>query len=303
MQSAGYLSAEYAESLREFGDPVRLPRSGGWILRRRIPGTGFDDAMGIYPFMSCSDWTGLADDVADLARRDFVSLTLVTDPFSTLDSRSLSTIFPDRMIHFKNHHVNDLEDAGLGAVSSRNLRYARRASDSVSIECVPHPPSVVEEWIALYDHLIRRHEITDLRAFSPDSHRAQATVPGAVYMRAAIDGEAVGMHIWYVQDGVAHSHLTALNDRGYDVRAAYALKAEAIRTFTGEVKWLNNAGGGGGPEANDGLTRFKRRWSSSTRPSYLCGRIFDETAYRALTTAAGAENSTYFPAYRTGEFG
>jgi hypothetical protein len=41
----GYLRPGYAESL-EFGTPRELPRCGGWVLERQIPGFPDQDAMG-----------------------------------------------------------------------------------------------------------------------------------------------------------------------------------------------------------------------------------------------------------------
>jgi len=62
-----YAHAGYAASLAEFGEPVFLPRSGGWILRRRIDGSPFSDAMGPYPLFFCPNWSGLGEDLSELA--------------------------------------------------------------------------------------------------------------------------------------------------------------------------------------------------------------------------------------------
>jgi len=47
----GYLHHSYADSLAEFGTPYLLPKSGGWILKRQIPGFTYSDGMGCYPFL------------------------------------------------------------------------------------------------------------------------------------------------------------------------------------------------------------------------------------------------------------
>ena len=76
----GYLHADYARSLAEFGTPRELPRSGGWILERKIPGFNAYDAMGCYPLFCCKDWSRLQGDIAEL-QSELVSLSLVPDPF------------------------------------------------------------------------------------------------------------------------------------------------------------------------------------------------------------------------------
>ena len=45
----GYAHPDYPLSLKESGEPYELPRCGGWILIRPIPGTIYEDAMGCYP--------------------------------------------------------------------------------------------------------------------------------------------------------------------------------------------------------------------------------------------------------------
>jgi hypothetical protein len=68
------------------------------------------------------------------------------------------------------------------------------------------------------------------------------------------------------------------------------------------VRWLN-LGAGAGLQAggDDGLTRFKRGWSTGTRQSWFCGRIFDQRRYDRAVRGAGS--GSYFPAYRHGELG
>lgn len=96
----GYAHPEYALSLREFGDPRELPRSGGWILVRPIPGTPYKDAMGCYPFFLCRDWKKLHEDIQDVGS-DLVSLSLVVDPFSGVEPAYLEQYF-DLVEPFKN---------------------------------------------------------------------------------------------------------------------------------------------------------------------------------------------------------
>src|SRR5262245_53284875 len=95
----GYASAEYAQSLSEFGEPIYLRRSGGWLLKRRIAGSERSDAMGPYPLFVCADWAGLADDLREL-QAHLVSVCLVADPFGEFDDKLLGATF-DRSIRFK----------------------------------------------------------------------------------------------------------------------------------------------------------------------------------------------------------
>src|SRR5229473_8652620 len=96
----GYAHPGYAASLSEFGTPRLLPRSGGWILERRIPGCQERDAMGCYPLFACQHWSQLHADLDEIGS-ELVSVTLVTDPFGGYQEGLLRQCFPDQVVPFK----------------------------------------------------------------------------------------------------------------------------------------------------------------------------------------------------------
>jgi len=299
----GYPHASYAESLSEFGTPRQLPRSGGWILQREIPGFPDRDAMGCYPLFACRDWAGLEADLNEL-RGELVSLAMVTDPFGNYCEDQLRRCFPDVMFAYKDHFVVDLSLPVHDHVSPHHRRNVARAQKSVDVRWCEVPSRALDTWAALYDGLIERHGIRGIRAFSRRSFAAQLSVPGMTAFEAVHRDRTVGMLLWYVQGAVAYYHLGAHNDVGYDTRASFALFWRALEHFARRgLRWLDLGAGAGTRQAADGLTRFKRGWSTGTRPAYFCGRIFQPSAYRAITNSAGVSAETdYFPAYRQGEF-
>src|SRR5437762_10081377 len=108
-ERTGYLSAAYADSLAEFGAPLQLVRSGGWILKRAIPGTSDEDATSCYPLFLCRDWKALADDLHALDGQ-VVTMSAVTDPFGGYDNADLRRAFRDVVKPFKEHWIVDLRD-------------------------------------------------------------------------------------------------------------------------------------------------------------------------------------------------
>jgi hypothetical protein len=298
----GYLHPAYAASLAEFGVPRALPGSGAWVLERPIADTAARDAMGCYPLFTCRDWSRLADDVE--AHLDgLVSLVVVTDPFGAYDLGDLRRCFPDLVRPFKEHHTVDLEQPLDRLVHPHHRRNARRALRTVSAERVECPPAALHEWTALYDNLIARHRIRGIATFSRTSFREQLGVPGLVAFRAVQAGEVVGMVLWYVQNDVGYYHLAAYSDAGYSANASFALFWTAMEHFAGSgVRALDlGAGAGLTADPDDGLTRFKRGWSTGTRTAYLCGRILDPSAYGRLVADRGVPPTAFFPAYRQRE--
>jgi len=300
---SGYASAEYAAALAEYGTPRQLLVSDGWILERPIPNSPLRDAMGCYPLFACQSWAGLATDLEDLAG-ELVCISLVTDPLGQYDAALLNRCFPDIARPFKEHFVVELTVPVYEYLSGHHQRNVRRALDAVTVEPAQNAAHFGSEWVALYENLVKRHGIVGIAAFSRQSLLRQLAVPGAVALRARYSGATVGMLIWYVMGEVAYYHLGAYNDAGYELRASFALFWTAIEYFRAQgVRWLGlGAGAGVQSSGEDGLSRFKRGWATGTRTAYLCGRIFNQKAYDQLTTHGTAVATSYFPAYRFGEF-
>lgn len=302
----GYLSADYARALSEFGQPRQLSRSGGWLLERSIAETPDRDALGCYPLFTCHDWPGLQADLAALGS-DLVSVGLVTDPFGNYSEEQLRANF-DRVVRFKEHFLVDLERAPETYVSSHHRYYARKSLKTARVERCVDPLMHLDEWVSLYQVLVERHQLRGLKAFSRASFAKQLQVPGLVMFRmTGGDGnELLALQLWFVQGEVAYSHLTAFADAAYKQRSSYGLYWAAIDLWrqeeTGRVRWLNlGAGAGATSDAKDGLTEFKRGWSTETRPAYFCGKVLNATRYDELSQLRGPHGTNYFPAYRAGE--
>jgi hypothetical protein len=189
-------------------------------------------------------------------------------------------------------------------VCQHHQRNARKGLDNLYVERCWNPAQALDDWTRLYAHLIQRHDIKGITAFSRAAFARQFEVPGLVVFQALDRGTPVGMLLWYVQDNVAYYHLGAHNEVGYELRSSFALFWHAIEYFrAGGVQWLDlGASPGVNGTATDGLTRFKRGWATGTRTAYFCGRIFDPGTYHRLVKTRGVTETNYFPAYRHGEF-
>lgn len=305
--ASGYAHPAYAMSLSEFGRPRPLLQSGGWVLERAIPETDARDAMGCYPIFSCRDWSLLGNDLENLGD-DLVSLVLVADPFGNFTEQILRHIFADLVVPFKEHFVVDLSRPVKDLVEAHHRRNARKALRVMEVEYAISAESWLNEWNHLYSNLVDRHSISGIATFSRTSFAQQLCVPGIAAFRAIRDGQTVGMNLWYVHQDVGYYHLGAYSEDGYRLQASFALFWRAIEHFAAAgLRWLNLGAGAGADadaagDSTDGLARFKRGWTDSTRMAYLCGRIFDHAKYRRLADAKKVSKANYFPAYRKGEF-
>ena len=293
----GYRHPLYAASLAEFGRPLELLSSGGWLLERPVPDFPDRDAMGCYPIFATKDWSSLGKDLADIGPR-LVSVALVADPFGEFLVHELSSWF-DRVVAFKEHYIVDFSKGLL--ISKHHKYYSRRAAADVTVDVGPPNHEFAAQWSKLYESLVQRHQLKGIKAFSRASFEIQLKVPGMIVFRAMKNGELLGAHLWYQQQNVVYSHLAAATERGYESNCSYAIHSAVIEYFRSKVQWIDLGAGAGTSAHSDGLSRFKAGWSNSTRPAYFCGRILNPERYDALTQALCPRNTDYFPAYRSGE--
>ena len=297
----GYLHPLYAQSFSELGTPLYLPASRGWLISRQIPGTVHFDAMGPYPLFFCENWAALTQDLEAL-KDELVSVTLVIDPFARLPLDRFAAYF-DRFKPYKDHYLLDLSLPLEESISSKRRKEARKALREVTVEVKTAPEIDLEEWTQLYAYLVRRHQITGIRAFSRQSFASQLEIPNTHYFRVIKQGQVVGGNLFYLQDDVAYSHLSAYTDEGYASHAGYAVKWAAIEYFKPRLRWIEFGGGSAAAGAGGGgLDSFKIGWSSQTLPSFFCAKILNPERYADLVRSQKAVDSAWFPAYRSGDF-
>jgi len=298
---AGHAHPNYAEALAEFGTPRELPRCGGWVLERNIPGSSHQDAMGCYPLFRCRDWSGLREDV-DALDGELVSVSMVLDPFGGHEPVDLERTF-DFVRPFKEHIVIDLQGPWETQMTPHHRYMCRRALRHMEVIRCEHPQDYLDDWVRVYGHLVTKHGIEGMRAFSRRSLSLQLEVPGASFFVAVHGDRVVGALLVYRQDGVAYAQLTGVDEVGYKLGASYALFYTAMRYYAGKEPWFNLSGVPGVSDTGgEGLRWFKQGFSREIRVAYFCGRVLDRVAYRALCTTRGDVTSGYFPAYRAGEF-
>ena len=168
----------------------------------------------------------------------------------------------------------------------------------LTVEELAEPVQYLETWCGLYAELIRRHGLRGMSRFSREAFELQFAVPGLVAFRAVDDeGDTVGMLLWYRQGEIGYYHLAAYSETGYATKASYALFWSSAVRLRDDLRWLSlGAGAGESCDGTDGLTRFKKGWSTSVRPTYLGRHVARPDRYEAL--CGGQGGTGYFPAYR-----
>ena len=299
-ERGGYAHELYARSFSEFGAIVELKNAGARLIKRRIPQSDrLYDCIGCYPLFTYERLDCLAKDF-DLLGKDVVSVGLVTDPWSGSEADILARFF-DVVRPFKTHYLVDLNIPFNAYLHRHHRRYAKRSLLKAAVSMVEKPSHFAEEWVQLYQHLIVRHRIDGLAAFSQRALSLQLDVPGCHYFRAVLNGEPHGALVCFLDRDVAYAHLVSTTPEGQQESLQYALYWTAIEAFRGRAKWfaLGSVPGLADVPVVTGLGFFKAGWATGVCRNYFCGRIQNHGEYSRLCQGRSQANSPFFPAYRS----
>jgi len=298
---SGYLHPLYVQSFSEIGTPLFLPRSKGWLVKREIPSTNYYDAMGPYPLFFCDHWYALIEDLNDLSD-ELVSVSLVIGPMMKFSKGSYSEYF-DIFKEYKDHYILDLSKPLEETISKGRRRDSRRALRCLSVNLEISPNINLDEWVSLYENLIKRHKIKGIRAFSKYGFQIQLSIPNTHYFRVLHKDQAVGGNLFFIQNNVAYAHLSAFTDEGYELGAPYAVKWVALEYLSSLVNWINFGGSTHNEgDSISGLDKFKKGWSNWIEKSYYCGKILDREKYEEIKYNKGIGDNSWFPQYRSCDY-
>ena len=174
------------------------------------------------------------------------------------------------MTPFKSHFINDLSPLRKAPSASTMLAMPAIGLKQVSVErCEdPFPISTIGSVSTLCS--LNAIRLPASAHFLATSFATQLKIPGIVCFRAFTDrancrNDSCGMcRIAWPTTTSAHTQI-----EGYRLRASFALFRQALDYFaeTG-LQYANlGAGAGLGSCRNDGLSRFKRGWSTAVRNS------------------------------------
>ncbi|QDU68460.1 GNAT family N-acetyltransferase [Engelhardtia mirabilis] len=298
-----YADPDYARAMGEFGEPIALPASGGWLLAREVPGgKGARDLTAAYPLFDCRDWSGLEADLARLrAERAGASVVLVAEPLGAPDGELLARLFPDCARPFKRHFLVDLSrdpELQRSAHHEKSLRRAERFADFERIA----PAEGLDEWCALYGELAARFGLTGPSAFSHVAFARHFALDGLSVYRASENGRTTGMSLWLRRGERCWYHLAATDDAGRRHEASYGLVALALGDHATRGCTVADLGGGAGldDDESSGLAAFKAGWGEERCEAWLCGAVLDPDLYERLCAERWItpEGTDFFPDYR-----
>ncbi len=289
-----YLSRHYADALACDQQVVVLPDSAiPLILRSVETERNICDAAGPYPITPLLTASLSMNDEICMRDHNIASLSCVSDVFYAPDDIS----WWDHAVDYKEHYIRQLRENDDYSYTKHHRYEVRRSLRYCEVRLFTLA-DYLEQWCALYDRLIERHQMTGVSAFSHAYFSQLAEMPELVCTGAFDNNQLISAHLWLAYEGYVYSHLAASSDRGYELRAAYPIYDLAIRHFTGKgAHYIDFGGGAGNTTASQGLIRFKKGFCNETRTNKILGKIIMPERYEELCSSLGRSDH-YFPAYR-----
>ena len=290
MPACPFNSAAYLSALAHLGSVQTRTRAPFPILKRPVQATQHFDGLGAWPFV-CVDRDEELKALVE-AFGDLITLTLVTQPgYRPRGARG-------NALRFKDHFIFD-PSRPYPPLSKRTREHLRRAAKNFEFGVAGSRDEALAI-VPLYAELKRRRGLEGGFFDFPDAHfKTLAALPDSVFFQVRDAHGPAGMACGVVfGDWLQVLHI-AVSDAGLRQDAGYLLMQGMLDVAVKERRQL--ALGGLPRQGDQGLKRFKLRWSNLTAPVYLSRFVNDPGTYAEL--CRGREQERYFPAYRAGGSG
>ena len=257
------------------------------IRIQKIAGTEFLDGRLPWPYVTFREAR------ESLLKKEFNDLVTITGVIAPSSTRPSSTAPDHELIPFKNHFIFDpsLGSIKLSKKSDSNLRKGSkiwRTVDANTSEGWEAFANLYNKFIAekklkggFFDfgieHFSRMSNIKDIIMFGVKSSAAW----GAMACGACHEKE---LHLIHNQ----------ISEEGYKSFASYVLMEEITQYC--ETKGITLFIGGLPRGADEGLLRFKKRWTNKTLPAWLFKIVIRPDIYEQLVIPG----NNFFPGYRRG---
>lgn len=263
------------------------------LLTRPIPLTNLSDALGCYPLTVFGQNPDLKAGLEHLRQADLVSVALVPDPLTSPPPEVLADAF-EVCRPFKTHYLIDREAAPVRF--TKNHRWSvRKSLEHCSFEQIylrEHLPV----WQELYQHTVKRHDVTGIQDFASSYFRELATMPAVTALAARHEGKIVAIILWVRNGEIVYAHLEGGSLAALQTHATYGLIAAANEHFA-DCRIIHLGGAAGlDEEAAHGLAHFKRGFANREVTAYFCGSRLRVDRYATL--AEVRPQTSFFPAYR-----
>ncbi|MBI5597129.1 MAG: GNAT family N-acetyltransferase [Elusimicrobia bacterium] len=183
------------------------------------------------------------------------------------------------------------------AAFKHSIRKSIKKAEKAGVEVFSEASTAhLDDYLKVYSHTMQRREARDFYYVDPAYYRAiAARLPGSFrFFYALLGTEVVSTELVLVHGHYCHSFLGGTLREAMDKCPNHLLKREIMR-------WARTAGCryfllGGGETAHNSIWAYKLGFAlDGDRPSFIGGKVHDETEYARLRSELERLGVTHFP--------
>ncbi len=184
---------------------------------------------------------------------------------------------------------------------STRKRVNRIIRDGLEYEIVKSPTDL-DDFKKIYYSTMDRNEASDFYYFNDEYFDSLLENLGdnIVICRVLYEGKNIAMGLYFIYENYMHAHLSGTLSDYIRLSPAYLIRYAFTQWGKENGYHLIHHGGGTTNSKDDGLYKFKKRFSNNTEFNFYVGsKIWNNEVYQKLVAIKGIkEESDFFPLYR-----
>lgn len=198
--------------------------------------------------------------------------------------------------------LKDFKDPFQAEFSKSTRKITRRAlRDGVTYEVEVNPKSA-NEFIDIYYSTMDRNDANDYYYFDREYFEKciEFFKENILLVKAIYKGKIIAMGFYLKYGDIIHSHLSGTLTEYLDLSPAYILKYATSKWGKENGYHLVHHGGGTSNDKNDGLYKFKKKFSQNTEFDFYIGtKVWNSEKYDKICEKLNINKDIdFFPAYR-----
>lgn len=185
---------------------------------------------------------------------------------------------------------------------SKTVRKKIRRNDGLGVSVKVYEPEDLSSFMRLYWKTMDRNEAANFYYFDETYFSILlSTLRGSLLLAEASLGETIiGSCLCLIGKNRIHIHLSGTDTEFMSYSPAVSIRRSILEWGVANGYKLVHHGGGRTSSPQDSLFQFKKGFGSMLSEFYTGRRVWDHVTYNELVlTSDNAENSGFFPAYRS----
>lgn len=197
--------------------------------------------------------------------------------------------------------LKDKEDPFMEEFGKSSRKLIRKIlKEDISYEVIENPDDL-DKFIKIYYDTMDRNDASDFYYFTEEyfDYLLKNLKNNILTINIYYDDKTIASGLYFYFDKYLHAHLSGTDHNYLHLSPAYLLKYLTLEWGKKHNIEYIHYGGGTTNDPNDGLLRFKSKFTKEGFFDFYVGNnIYNQEIYDKLVALTNTEDSEYFPKYR-----